>query len=95
MARLRSIALTGSDAVLRDDATLVGGYSVRNTHATNAATLQLYDHASAASGTLIATVSLAAGEEVDVVYPHLKWAANGVYADFGGTGTIEGTVWVG
>ncbi len=94
MALLEPLLLTGSDAVLRAAATLVGGYSIRNVHASDAATLRLYDHASAAAGPLIATVSLAAGEEVDVVYAHLKRAANGVYADHGGTGTIEGTVWI-
>ncbi len=91
---LQGIPLTGSDAVVFGGPALVGGYSVRNTHAANAATLALYDNASAASGTLIASMTLAAGEELDNVYAHSKKAQNGVYADFGGTGTIEGTVWI-
>ncbi len=92
---LQGIPLTGSDAAVLATPGLVGGYSVRNTHAANAATLALYDNASAASGTLIASMTLAAGEELDVVYSHAKKAQNGVYADFGGTGSIEGTVWIG
>lgn len=58
-----------------------------------AATLILYDNASAASGTRLLTLTAPAGESVTFC-PHAAWAASlGVYADIGGA-NAEATILV-
>lgn len=89
---IRSTALTGSDQVVSGTPAIFRGYTLRNSHATNAATVKIHDHASAASGTIIATVGLAAGAHVDVLHPAGIWCEAGVFVDVGGTGTVEGSV---
>lgn len=54
---------------------------------TNAATLLVYDNASAASGTLLASLSVDAGLVYESFCPHFPIdALNGIYIDIGGTG---------
>lgn len=91
----RSVALTGSDQAVVATPAVFRGYSVRESGGSNAATVRIWDNASAASGTLLATVGLAAGGHADVVYPAGVWADHGIYVDVGGTGSVEGCVRVG
>lgn len=85
----RSLPLSGSDEALRDDRTFLLGYTIQETGAA-AATVLLYDNASAANGTLLAAVELAAGTAVDVVHPVPIQADDGVYVDV--TGSVAGAV---
>ena len=59
-----------------------------------AATLILYDNASAASGTVLVSLKAAQGETVSFtpVYPYS--AANGIYADIGGSGAAATVVYI-
>lgn len=69
------------------------GWSIRDTSgATN--TVRLYDNASAASGTVLLTVQLAANASVPplCIDDGLR-AVNGLYLSC--TGSVEGSVWVG
>ena len=84
-----------TNAVSADEATMAQaclymGFSFRET-AGSTATIQIYDNASAASGVLLDTISLAANESAREWYgPQGIRAANGVYCDV--TGTVEGSV---
>ena len=89
-----SVALTGSDQAVRAGNGFYRGYTVVETGGSNAATVRIYDNASAASGTLIGAVNLAAGGSADVHCDGV-WVANGIYVDVGGTGTVAGSVRVG
>jgi hypothetical protein len=84
-------ALAGSDEVLFATPQTYCGFTVRETGGAASATLRLFDHASAASGTLLETIALTAGESASVLYGGIR-AENGIYADYGGSGTIEGSV---
>lgn len=88
----RNLALTGSDQAVRATAGYYAGYVVIESGGSNAATVRIYDNASAASGTLIGAVNLAAGGSADVVVCPPTWCENGIYVDVGGTGTVAGSV---
>ncbi|GAA4100909.1 hypothetical protein [Nonomuraea soli] len=88
-AIIRSVALTGSDQTVRAASSVYRGITVRETGA-GAATIRLFDHASAASGVLLETIALAQGESLSLAYPAGVWAENGIYADI--TGSVEGSV---
>lgn len=90
----RTIALSGSDQAVREDQTVYRGVALWNSHATNAGTVTIYDHASAASGTIIDAFTLAAGASASVMHDGL-WCVNGIFVDIGGTGTISGSVRIG
>lgn len=85
-----AVALTGADQVVRDSHATYGGYTIRET-AGAVATVRIYDNASAASGTLLATISLAANESRDVQHPVGIRADRGVYVDVV-AGAVEGSV---
>lgn len=71
------------------------GYTFRNTSAVAVATVRVYDNASAASGTLLDTVQLAASESAGDWYADGGIRAeNGVYVEVV-AGAIEGSVRVG
>lgn len=91
-ALARTIALGGSDEAVRAAPTVYCGFSVRET-AGSTATLLFYDNASAASGTLVDTVALAAGESRSEFYPGGIWCVNGIFVDV--TGTVQGSVRIG
>ena len=78
-------ALTGTAAV-KASAGLYYGYTV--TTALSAAAITIYDNASAASGTVIDVIpaSTAAGSTKNLASPIP--CTNGIYASFGGTGTV-------
>lgn len=78
-------SLTATGVVSPNDGTY-SGYVV--TTALNANAITIYDNASAASGTIIDVIpaSTAAGTTKNLANPiRVK---NGVYASFGGTGTV-------
>jgi hypothetical protein len=86
----RPVALTGSDQVVLATSGAFGGYTLRNTTG-GALRAQIYDNASAASGTLIASVGLVANASIDVSYANPVWCANGIFVHPSGAG-IEGSV---
>lgn len=90
----RAVALTGSDQAVSAVPTVYRGFTLRET-AGAVATVRLYDNASAASGTLIDSVALAAGESRSI------WLASGGILTTAGlyvkivAGAVEGSVRVG
>jgi hypothetical protein len=91
----RTVALTGSDQAVRAAASIYRGYTVVETGGSSTATVRIYDNASAASGTLIGAVNLAAGGSADLYLLGGVWCDNGVYVDVGGSGTVAGSVRIG
>lgn len=90
----QTVALTGADQAVKATAAMYGGYTVQET-AGSAATVRIYDNASAASGTLIGAVNLAANGSADVSLVYPTWCVNGIYVDVGGAGTVAGSVRIG
>ncbi|MFI6162246.1 hypothetical protein ACIA59_20170 [Micromonospora haikouensis] len=86
------VALTGAGQVIAAGPAVYRGYSIS---ASDAATVRIWDHPSAASGTLLDTIALAAGESAGAWYGDggLR-AARGVYVEVV-TGTVEGSVRIG
>lgn len=89
---VRAVALTGSDQAVLATRGIYKGFTVRET-AGATATLVVYDNASAASGTIIEQIALAANESARELYPNGVWCDNGIYVDV--TGTVAGSVRVG
>lgn len=78
-------ALTATGAVVARPATCVG-YEV--TTALSAAAITVYDNASAASGNVLFVIP--ASQAVGVyIFPVGQKATAGIYASFGGTGTVN------
>jgi hypothetical protein len=88
-----SVPLTGSDQIAVAGAGVLAGYTIRET-AGAAAVVRIFDHESAASGTILAGISLAADQAVDVMYPRPVRAVRGVFVDVV-SGTVEGSVRIG
>lgn len=88
-----AIALTGANQVVRTDGTLYYGFSLRET-AGAVATVRIYDNASAASGTEIDSIELAANESAREFYVGGIWAVNGLYVSIV-AGAVEGSVRIG
>lgn len=86
------IALTGSDQAARATACIFQGWTIRET-AGAAAYVRMYDNASAASGTLVGEVSLAANGSSTIVGAGIRCTA-GLYVDIV-SGTVEGSVFIG
>lgn len=90
-ARGSAIALTGSDQAAHARANQFLGITVRETAGSTAA-VRVYDNASAASGTILAVVALAANASQTVWFgPAGVRAANGIYVDIV-SGAVEGSV---
>jgi hypothetical protein len=87
------VALTGADQVVRTGSAYLAGYTIRET-AGAAAAVRIYDHESAASGVILAAVSLAADGSVDVMYPSSLRALRGVFVDVV-SGAVEGSIRIG
>lgn len=82
--------LPTTSKVFRTGGGQYGGFSVRET-AGSTATIRLWDNASAASGTLLETISLTANASLREEY---KWgvrALNGIYVEIV-SGTVEGSI---
>lgn len=91
-APCQTIALTGSDGAHRAAATLLAGFVIQETGGASAATIRVYDNASAASGTLVAAANLAAGGSSTVAFFRPINCVNGLYVDVGGSGVIAGSL---
>lgn len=87
-----AVSVTATGAVSAAPCSLRGA-SIRDTSgATN--TIRLYDNASAASGTILLTVQLAANASIPPLsIPNGIRAVNGIYLS--ASGAVEGSVWVG
>lgn len=96
LENVKPIKFGGADEIIRQGACRYFGGTILNSHAANASTLRLYDGVDA-TGPLLAAVSLAAGEEALLPWlgPNGLICELGIYADYGGTGTLEGSVFVG
>jgi hypothetical protein len=90
----RTVALTGADQAAYARPCVYRGYTVVETGGVSTATVRIYDHASAASGTLIGAVNLAAGGSADLDLCG-QWCENGIYVDVGGSGTVAGSIRIG
>jgi len=84
------VALTGSDQVVSASGSVYKGFAIRET-AGAAAVVLVYDHASAASGTLLDTISLAANESAREFYSEGIMALLGIYVDVV-SGAVAGSV---
>ena len=91
----RALPLTGADQAVRSGPAIYCGFAVQETGGSNSATVRIYDNASAASGTLIDTVNLAAGGSDARMYNRGLWCENGIYLDLGGTGVVAGSIRIG
>lgn len=88
--------LTGSDQAVATTHNRVYGWTIRNTHATEALTVAIYNHASAASGNLLGAVALLAGTSDTAWFgPQGILADVGVYVDVSATGTASGSIYLG
>jgi hypothetical protein len=87
------VALTGSDQAVRTTHGTYCGFTIRET-AGSTAVVRIYDHASAASGTIIDTIGLAANESAREFYPNGIRVSNGIYVDIV-SGAVEGSVRLG
>lgn len=94
-APVRAVAISGSDQALRTTYGVYFGYTFVETGGSSTATVRLYDNASAASGTLIGAVNLAAGGSADLSLNHGQWVENGIFVDVGGSGTVAGSIRIG
>ncbi|SEB43546.1 hypothetical protein SAMN04489727_1723 [Amycolatopsis tolypomycina] len=90
-AQASARSVTASGAVSPTPCTL-RGLSLRDTSGA-ANIVDLFDNASAASGTVVATVVLAANGSGHVSAPDGVRCANGLYLQ--ATGAVVGAVWVG
>jgi hypothetical protein len=81
-----SSGLKTADAAILAQSGAVRGLTV-TADGTNAATVVLYDNDSAASGTVLAKITVDAGATQECLIPEGGiHAANGIYADVTGTG---------
>lgn len=84
MAELKT-SLTGT-GVVKAGPGYYGGFNV--TTALSAAAITLYDNASAASGTIIDVIPASSTAGTVRSLPSPIKVQNGIYASFGGTGTV-------
>lgn len=91
----RAVALTGSDQAVAATPAIYKGFTVVESGGSSTATVRIYDNASAASGTLIGAVNLAAGGSADLSLCSGQWCQNGIFVDVGGSGTVAGSVRIG
>jgi hypothetical protein len=92
-APVTSIAVSGDGAVHTTHGTY-RGFTLRETSGGAAAVVVLYDHASAASGTIIEQISLAQGESARELYPDGVRVSNGIYVDVV-SGAVAGSIRIG
>jgi hypothetical protein len=85
-----SVPLTGTDQVVRDVPAYYVGFTIRET-AGATAVVRIFDHASAATGTVLEEISLTANQSAREYYPSGLRAALGVYVDVV-SGSVAGSV---
>ncbi len=87
-----ALAVTAA-GVLSDSPSVLAGVVIRNTHASNAGVFRIFDHASAASGTILFSAKLAAGDHVHFRFPGLGvQALKGLFLDISNSATVQGSV---
>jgi hypothetical protein len=91
----RALAVAGADIQLRKGPGIYKGFTLRETGGANGGTAKVYDSSNGASGTLLETINLDAGKSDGKFYEGGIAFDNGIYVDFGGTGTLEGSIRVG
>ena len=91
MRRASALNVTGDAAALAR-ASVFFGFSLRDTSG-SANTVTIYDNASAASGTVIASVAIAANGSQTLSIPNGLGLLNGLYIDT--TAAVVGSVWYG
>lgn len=94
MAKMWAVALTGSDQAVRAAPAGYGGFTIRETSGTAAASVVIYDNASAGSGTMLDEIALSPGESAREYYPDTIAAQAGIYVDVV-SGAVAGSVRVG
>lgn len=90
---VNTVLLTGSNQAALARPGAYCGFTIRET-AGSTAVVRLFDNASAASGTPLEEISLAANESRSELYVHPVWARNGIYVQVV-SGTVAGSVRVG
>lgn len=85
------VALTGSNQAVKAQPAVYRGFTIRETTGSASATVVIYDNASAASGTILEQISLAAGESARECYSAGLSAVNGIYVSIV-SGTVAGSV---
>lgn len=91
LGNARATALTGLDQVVSANPSLYYGFSIRETSGSASALVRIFDHASAASGTVLDEIALAAGESAREFYNGGIRAVNGLYVDVV-SGAVAGSV---
>lgn len=94
MGFANAVALTGSDQAVATTRTFYRGFTIRETSGSASAVVTIYDHASAASGTILEEIMLNPSESSREWYETGIWASNGVYVDVV-SGSVAGSVRVG
>lgn len=89
---VQKVALTGSDQTVRSTEGIYCGFTIRET-AGSTAVVRIYDN-TAASGTLLDTIGLAANESAREFYPGGIWVSTGIYVDIV-SGAVEGSIRIG
>lgn len=95
--RVHPHKLTGADQPIRTGAVrYFGNTTLRNSHATDVISARVYDGVDA-TGPMLASFSLAAAEEALPQWfgPQGVTCELGVYVDVTGTGTLEGSLFLG
>lgn len=90
---VRSIAIPGVSGAVRTEQSVYRGFTVRET-AGSTALVRLFDHASAASGTVLEEIALAANETARECYSGGVWAVLGIYVQIV-SGSVSGSVRIG
>jgi hypothetical protein len=90
----QALALSGSSQALSTGSVRYSGFTIRETGGTVGAIVRVWDNASAASGTVLDEISLAAGESAREFYPGGIRASYGVYVQVV-SGAIAGSVRIG
>ena len=86
MASSRSSGLQTADTVIQTGRNRINAITLLG-DVTNAASLVVYDNASAASGTVLAKITALATERfIHVIFENPVVAEDGIYADVTGTG---------
>jgi hypothetical protein len=90
---VQPVALTGSDQAVNAGPCFYAGFTIRET-AGATAVVDIYDNASAASGTKLETISLAANESARELPSRSVRASNGVYVKIV-SGSVTGSIRIG
>ncbi|GII88271.1 hypothetical protein Ssi03_62610 [Sphaerisporangium siamense] len=93
MALVRPVPLTGSDQPVSATPAIYRGFTVRET-AGATAVVRIFDHASAASGTVLEEITLAANGSARELYGAGLLTTNGIYVQIV-SGAVSGSIRIG